>query len=222
MPRRLLALLLLPLLLGEGCILGTIPTFIHDKILGPVSPAGSTRAYASQAGFQVTDQGVTVYESGHLYRPYPVDMMSRGLPSRMHWNILKGGQAFIAGFSPVVMRDTKRGERLDDAKIEGLRPGATALEVLDILGPPQMWIRRKTGSIMGYRADLSHSLTFYLGTPPFLSSLVPVPGINSLNFRYTAKWDKPYKTLMFFDADDHLLAVTTNEDSGDPGEETEE
>ena len=59
--------LLLPLL--QGCIVSTIPTFIHDKMLGPASPAGNTRAYASQTGFEVTDQGVTAFDSGLLWRP---------------------------------------------------------------------------------------------------------------------------------------------------------
>ena len=44
-----------------------------------------------------------------------------------------------------------------------------------------------------------------------MSSLIPVPGINNLNFRYTSTVTKPYKTLLQFDADEILIGVSSNE-----------
>jgi hypothetical protein len=85
-------------------------------------------------------------------------------------------------------------------------------EALAQLGPPDLWLRRETGSLLLYRQERRRKLSFYLGVPPPAAALVPVPGIGNLHFRYAEETARAEKLLLFFDRDDHLLASSVSEE----------
>ncbi len=217
-PRRRAALLLLLALLPSTSGCGVL-ALIHDKMLGPVSPLGEIHPPTIGAEFTVTDQGV----SGDIsqepnFRPFPPNIPDRGRPLR-YWNIVQGLSAFIRGISFVVWGETQDGRPLDPAMLDGLRPGVDAQTVLSTLGTPQMWLRRKTGSLMAYKAELGTFFAFYVGMPPFVDNINPIPGLSSLTFRWNYQSVRPYKTVLFFDQDDRLVTWMRN-DPDQPIEET--
>lgn len=192
--------------LSVGC---SLPAFIHDKTIGPVSPAGYVHASTVGGEFTVTEDGIQTRNAGAwLFRPYPENFLRRvGLPQTF-WFTAKGFQAFFYGVSPVVIRDFEVGRDLATASLSSLEPlEATSADVLAHLGPPNLWIKRREGSLMSYRADKGQVIAFWLGAPPFVDI---IPGANNLSFRYLYRRTRPYKTTLFFDAEGRLLGVADN------------
>jgi hypothetical protein len=211
--RAALALaLLLPPLGGCGVI-----ALIHDKMLGPVSPLGEVHAAAVGAHFTVSETGVTGDVSREpTFRPLPPNLPDRGRPQR-YWDIVQGMVAFIRGISFVVWGESRTGVPLDPQRLERLTPGISAQEALEALGTPNLWLRRQGGSLMAYKAELETFFAFYIGMPPFVDNFNPIPGLSSLSFRWNYRALRPYKTLLFFDADERLTAWVKN----DPDRELE-
>lgn len=189
-----------------GCAL---PAFIHDKTVGPISPAGHVHAATVGEEFGVTQDGIQTTTAGEWwFRPYPRNFLARIARPQSFWFATKGIHAFFFGLSPLVMRDAIQGVELEPVETGALEPSkTTAKEALEALGPPQLWIKRKQGSLMAYRADKSEVIAFWIGTPPFVDI---IPGANNLSFRYLYRRTKPYKTVLFFDAEDRLLGVADN------------
>lgn len=206
MGRARAALASLVLLASSGC---TLQAFIHDKTVGPISPAGHIHPSTVGAEFVVTDEGIqTVRFSEWLFRPYPPDILRRMGQPETFWFAIKGIHAFFYGLSPVVVREHHSGEPLPVEKVEGLEPTqTTAREVLDQLGPPQLWVRRAAGSIMAYKAEKREVFAFWIGTPPFIDI---IPGANNFSFRYMYRRLRPFKTILFFDTEDRLLGLVSN------------
>lgn len=190
----------------SGCAL---PAFIHDKTIGPISPAGHVHSATVGEEFNVTSEGIqTPGGSEWWFRPYPRNFLARVGRPQSFWFATKGIHAFFFGLSPLVMRDSERGLELEPVETQSLEPTkTTAREVLERLGPPQLWLKRKSGSLMAYRADKGEVIAFWIGTPPFVDI---IPGANNLSFRYLYRRTKPYKTVLFFDAEDRLLGVADN------------
>jgi hypothetical protein len=204
-PAKLLVLAAASFGLG-GCAL---PAFIHDKTIGPISPAGHVHSATVGEEFNVTVEGIQTKSGGEWwFRPYPRNFMARVGRPQSFWFATKGIHAFFFGLSPLVMRDSERGVEREPVITESLQPTKTsAKEVLARLGPPQLWLKRKSGSLMAYRADKGEVIAFWIGTPPFIDI---IPGANNLSFRYLYRRTKPYKTVLFFDAEDRLLGVADN------------
>jgi hypothetical protein len=213
-PRAAAALLLAVLCVCPGC--GTV-ALIHDSILGPVSPAGRIHDTAVGSGFHVTATGPVADARGEpRLRAYPPDMIQRlGSPSSLYAAI-QGLQAIIVGFTPLLRREMEQGRLPEAEAVAGLAPGEPLRDVLRELGPPETWIRQRSSSLMYYRSAASRSTAFYLGIPPLVAALLPVPGISSLNFRYGSSVERADKLLLLFDADDRLVAVVAGAEPGAP------
>ena len=194
-----------------GCGLVTLA---HDSVLGPVSPAGRIHPTTVGSDFHVTEQG-PVAELGDdaRLRPLPRDLFERVGAPHSFWSLVQGIQAFLGSFSPVTTRYSRTGAPVAESDRDALEPGMDVREALARLGPPELWLRRKGGSLMLYRARHRRAFSFYVGVPPPAAFLVPVPGIGNLHFRYVSESDRAEKLLLFFDAGDRLLAATA---SGEP------
>jgi len=197
------ALALLP-----GCGLVTLT---HDTLLGPVSPLGAIHDVSVGSDFRVTESGPAADTEGEpLLRPYPADLLERLAAPHSFYSLTQGLEAAIAGFSLVVQRDAREAELPDPGVRAGLRTGLDAEAVLRLLGPPELWIRSPSRSLMLYRGRGRRSIAFYLGVPPLASIFLPVPGLGNLRFRYTSSEDRVEKLLLFFDADDVLASVASS------------
>lgn len=194
-------------------------TLVHDTVLGPVSPAGRIHDVTVGSGFHVTETGPVAQAAGEpLLRPYPADLIERiGAPHSLY-SLAKGLEAFVSGFSPVTSRESRAGRMPPSEARAGLAPGLDVQEVLRRLGPPALWVRRRSGSLMLYRAHERSAFSFYLGVPPLAGALIPVPGVGSLRFRYTTLDERAPGVLLFFDDGDALESVAA---SGEPGSETQ-
>lgn len=198
--RRALAALALALLPGCG-----LATLTHDTMLGPVSPLGPIHDVSVGSDFRVTESGPVADTAGEpLLRPYPADFIERLGSPRSFYSLAQGIQAFIASFSFVVQRETREAEL---PVREGLREGLDAADVLRLLGPPELWIRGPSRTLMLYRGRGRRSIGFYVGVPPLASVFLPVPGLGNLRFRYANSEDRVEKMLLFFGADDVLESI---------------
>jgi hypothetical protein len=205
---RALALALAPLLL-PGC--GAV-ALIHDAYIGPISPAGMIHPYVMGEGFRVDDAGIHADPvKGSLLRPLPPDWLRR---MGTLVDASRGIEFAVASFSFVVEKERTSGRPLGDASRAKLTQGLTAREVLERLGAPRLFVRRENGSLMAYSAEVGHDLDFRLGVPPGVGNFIPVPGVTNVTFTWTNREDVPRKTLLFFDANDILVSVATNEEAG--------
>jgi hypothetical protein len=203
--------LLAALALGPGC--GVI-ALTHDKMLGPVSPAGNIHPVVVGDDFVVTERGVAPGESSRdqpMFRPVPPGFPRRYGEPNTFYKMLQGGQAFLRGLSFVVWGETRSGTPLLEDQLATLERGRSSEEVLAKLGTPNLWLRRKHGSLMAYKAELGTFLAFYVGMPPLADNIVPIPGLNNLSFRWHYNVIRPYKTLLLFDTDERLVAWFRND-----------
>ena len=207
---RVLFATLASAVLCGGCGLVTLA---HDSVIGPVSPAGRIHAATVGSDFRVTEQGpVADLADDARLRPLPRDLLERGGAPHSFWSLVQGIQALVASFSPVTSRHSRTGRLADRGGRSGIRPGMSVPEALVLLGPPELWLRRESGSLMLYRVRHRRSLSFYLGVPPPAAVLVPVPGIGNLHFRYVSESDRAEKLLLFFDPQDLLLGASASEE----------
>lgn len=199
-----------------GCGLVTL---VHDSTIGPASPAGRIHDLAVGSDFHVTERGPVAEMGGEpLLRPYPPDLLRRLAEPSSFYSAIHGFEAFMAGVSPVVSRETRIGR---PALREGggePRPGTAAAEVLQRLGAPELWIRRESGSLMLYRSELHRTFSFYVGVPPVAAAFIPVPGAGNLRVRWAREQDRASKLLLFFDRDDRLEAAIAGADPWTAGD----
>jgi hypothetical protein len=193
-----------------GCGLVTLA---HDSVLGPASPVGRIHSTTVGTGFHVTEQG-PVAELGDdaRLRPVPRDLLERVGAPHSFWSLVQGMQALVASFSPLTSRDSRTGRLADHGARSAILPGIGVKEALALLGPPELWVRRESGSLMLYRVRHRRALSFYLGVPPPAAVLVPVPGIGNLHFRYVFESERAEKLLLFFDRQDLLLEASASEE----------
>lgn len=204
------------LLAASGC---SLPSLWHDKMLGPISPAGQVHAVSVGSDFTVTDEGVVATLGNEpILRPYPLDFIRRIAQPRNFYGVHQGLQAIIKAISFVVLGETSVGKPLPADAVRKLKEGAPAGEVLRLLGSPNLWIRRSGGSVMAHRAALGSHWSFYLGMPPLADRILPIPGLNNLTFRWNSHVTRVYKTVLLFDADDRLRAWFQNDPDAEPGE----
>jgi len=198
-------------LLCSGCGLVTLA---HDSVIGPVSPAGRIHATTVGSEFRVTERGpVADLGDDARLRPYPRDLFERVAAPHSFWSLVQGIEAFLASLSPVASRESRTGGAELAQRQGELELGSSVSEALERLGPPDLWVRRETGSLLMYRAGQRRRLSFYLGVPPPVAVLVPVPGIGNLSFRYVSEAERADKLLLFFDRVDRLLGASA---SGSP------
>jgi hypothetical protein len=191
-------------------------TLTHDTILGPVSPAGRIHDAAVGSDFRVTETGPVADAADRpLLRPYPEDLLERIAAPHSLYALTQGLEAALAGFSFVVQRESREQSLPPLAARAMTRPGVHVGEVLERLGPPELWIRRPGDSLMLYRGRSRSSLAFYLGVPPPASVFLPLPGLSNLRFRYTRGDERVEKLLLFFDDRDVLQAVAESPDGSD-------
>jgi len=190
---------------------------IHDAYIGPISPAGSIHPYVAGERLEIRgDGGPRAGNVDALLRPYPRDFVRR---LNFFLPFARGLQFAVAGLSFVVEKDRTTGKPLPAEKRAALRPGLAAVDCLRLLGPPRRWIKRESGSIMAYGAEVNHDLDIRVGLPPGVAQLVPIPGLSILSWYLSIRTEMAYKTVLFFDRDDVLRVVATN---GGPEDEDEE
>ena len=193
-----------------GCGLVTLA---HDSVLGPVSPAGRIHPLTVGSDFRVTEEGpVANLGDDARLRPFPRDPIERLGAPRTFWSLAQGIQALLGSFSPVTSRHSKSGRLADLEARSAVRAGMGVAEALALLGPPELWLRRESGSLMLYRVRQRRTLSFYIGVPPPAAFLVPVPGVGNLHFRYVSESDRAEKLLLFFDRRGLLLGAAASEE----------
>lgn len=196
------------LLASLGCGGCGLVALAHDSTIGPVSPAGRIHDAAVGSSFRVTERGpVADLGDDALLRPYPRDLFERVGAPHSFWSLVQGIEAFLASISPVTSRETRSGE-LGGAPRPALEPGTTVSAALALLGPPELWLRRGSESLLLYRDSRRRKLSFYVGVPPPAAALLPVPGIGNLYLRWTTASEKAEKLLLFFDGEDRLVLTS--------------
>lgn len=219
------------LALGLGLI--TLPgcgvlALAHDKILGPISPAGRIHPLVVGDDFRVSEQGpvadVIDPQPFRLFPPNPLKRLYRSPQTALI------GVQFFLGYVGryVLQRHDGVGRPLDRSAVDALQAlrnteGETVdvHRVLDVLGAPRQWIKRPASQLMVYGASARDELSFSLGLPPGVGNLLPIPGIGELlRFDYSHVTLDHSRTLLFFDPDDRLVGVV-RPPAVDPPEEDE-
>jgi hypothetical protein len=185
----------------------------HDSLIGPVSPAGRIHAATVGSGFRVTEEGpVADLGDDARLRPVPRDFLERVSAPHSFWSLVQGVEAFVASISLVTTRESRTGSLAGRGALAELRPRMEVAQALALLGPPELWLRRETGSLMLYRTRDQRAFSLYLGVPPPAAALVPVPGVGNLHFRYASDSDRARKLLLLFDQQDLLIAAIASEE----------
>lgn len=193
-----------------GCGLATLT---YDSTIGPITPVGRIHELTVGEDIHVGDDGVqaSLGDTPRL-RPYPRDLIRRLASPSSFWFAAQGLQAFLRSFSPLASRETHVGKPIPGLPAE-LQPGAPLASALALLGPPDVWLRRKSGSLMLYRDASKRTWSFYVGVPPPATWLVPIPFIGSLRFRYISERARAEKLMLFFDPADALIEARWGVDS---------
>jgi hypothetical protein len=203
-----------------GCIALTgcgLITLTHDSLIGPVSPAGRIHDLTVGSDFHVTDEGPVVESGGAArLRPYPLDLFRRLAEPSSFWSLAQGIEAFLTSISPVATRGTRVGREPSGATRAELLHGTAVGNVLALLGPPEVWIQRSSGSVMLYRQSEQTSWSLYLGVPPPAQALIPIPGIANLRFRFESERERASKLMLFFDERDALVGTSASADASGP------
>jgi hypothetical protein len=206
------ATLLLCLPLCSGC---GVLALAHDKILGPISPAGRIHPLVVGDDFRVSENGpVADIVDPNPFRFYPPNPLKRLYRSPR--TMLQGIQFFL-GFvlRYALLRRDAIGQEVDYAAVEQLealrtQEGATVSvsHVLDALGPPRKWFKRPGSQLMVYGSTARDELSFSLGLPPGVGNLLPIPGVGELlRFDYSHVTLDRQRTLLFLSPDDVLVGV---------------
>ncbi len=176
-------------------------TLIHDAYIGPISPAGRIHALVVGDNFRVGRHGPEATPPRHLLAPLPPRLFQRmasTIPAT------RGLRAAVASFSFYVDRTELTGKA---PPYEPTRDwtGVSQAELLAELGPPQQWIQRRDGSLLVYSGDVWEAHSLYLGLPPGVSNLIPIPGISNLRFRYSSSDARRERLMFFLDAEKRVL-----------------
>lgn len=204
--------LVLLALASPGC---GVLALVHDKLLGPISPAGRIHPLTVGDDFRISDKGpVATIVDPNPFRMFPPNPLKRLY--RTPRTIMQGLQ-FYLGFVGryVLQRHDQKGRRLAPEKLAELQAlrhqdgrVVTAGDVLRILGVPRQWFKRKDSGLMVYGADARDELAFSLGLPPGVGNLLPIPGIGELlRFDYNKVIVEHSRTLVFFDAQERVVGV---------------
>jgi hypothetical protein len=194
-----------------GCGLATL-TF--DSTIGPLTPAPPLHDLTVGEEFHVTETGPEgTLGDNALLRPYPRDMIRRLSSPSSFWAATQGIEAFLTSISPIANRTAQVGGSTPTEMPPELQPGVALASALALLGPPDLWLRRESGSLLLYRDASRRVWSFYVGVPPPAALLVPIPFISSLRFRYISERERAQKLMLFFDADDALLEARLGVDS---------
>ncbi len=201
----------------SGC--GAV-SVIHDTMIGPISPAGRIEPIISGRSFQVGERGISVARTGEpRLRAYPPDLGSRfrgvdGLIGGARFAVL--GQSFVA--HQVVRTGTPVEEDdLDRLVIGETRPGEAAA----ILGPPNLWLRRPAGDLMGWGDARRRHVLIRIG-PGAASQFIPVPFIGNLTLNLGFGAGAPGRVTLIFSPKGVLTTVVDSRglsegDLGDDG-----
>lgn len=226
----------LALALGLGSLPGCgVLALAHDKILGPISPAGRIHPLVVGDDFRISEQGpVADVVDPNPFRMFPPNPLKRLYRSPQ--TALLGVQFFLGFIGRYVLqRHDGVGTPIDPVLVENLSALRTVEgqvvdvhRVLDTLGAPRQWIKRPNSQLMVYGSEFRDELAFSLGLPPGVGNLLPIPGIGELlRFDYSHITVDHRRTLLFFDPDDALVAVvqpppvdSDAEPAGDPVAET--
>jgi hypothetical protein len=197
----------------SGC--GLI-TMMHDSVIGPISPLGRVNAVAVGTDFHVTDTG-PVAELGEdaRLRPVPRDMIRRMAMPNSFWALAQFFEFFLTSTSPVATRTILVGRAADEPLPTELGPGVPVGDALALLGPPDVWVRRRGGSFMLYRGISERGWSIYAGVPPPVAWFIPIPFITNLRYSYRSERERSRKIMLFFDERDVLVRVSSSaEESG--------
>jgi hypothetical protein len=169
--------------------------------------------------FHVTEEGPVADLGGDSrLRLYPRDLLRRiGTPAS-YWAATQGIEAFLGSISPVATHTTHFGGTAIAKPPAALQPGIPVGVALALLGPPDMWVRRSTGSYMLYREISQREWSFYVGVPPPAALLIPVPFIDSLRLSGAIDRKRASKLMLFFDERDVLVGTSSNADASGPSE----
>lgn len=202
------ALLLLSLSGAPGC--GAL-ALTHDKMLGPVSPAGRIHPLAVGGEFRLSRQGPVADDTGaHPFRIFPQDPLRRlfSLP-----RVMLQGFTFYLGFlfRYVGQFHSDVGQAPDAVALRELEQAPerpSSRDVLRRLGAPRQWIKRASGSLMIYSAEVLRELSLAIGVPPGVGTLIPIPGVAEvLRFDYSTLSSSTPRAMLFFDREERLIAV---------------
>ena len=208
----------------NGCGLVAL---MHDKMLGPISPAyGETGLHPLVVGENLRPGAngfvatVTDANPFRLYPPNPIEgLFHRPIA------LARGLRSFLGYVGRIVQQKWERIGRLPNpeelARLNAVRERdvPTVSTVLDLLGPPRMWIKRANSQLMVYGEDVAYELLITIGAPPGVSDLIPIPGVGGVaRVDYVGKEVHRDRTLIFFTADGRLLEVVAPK----PSEETED
>jgi hypothetical protein len=194
-----------------GCGLATLT---YDSTIGPITPVGRIHELTVGEDIHVGEDGVqaSLGDTPRL-RPYPRDLIRRLAQPSSFWFAAQGLQAFLRSFSPLASRETHVGKPMPPGTPAELQPGAPLASTLELLGPPDLWLRRKSGSLLLYRDASKRTWSFYVGVPPPATWMVPIPFIGSLRFRYISERARAEKLMLFFDPADALIEARWGVDS---------
>jgi len=195
----------------SGCGLATL---MYDSTIGPITPVGRIHELTVGEDIHVSDAGVqaSLGDTPRL-RPYPRDLLRRLASPSSFWFAAQGLQAFLRSFAPLSSRETHVGTPMPPDVPAELQPGAPLASTLALFGPPDVWLRRKSGSLMLYRDASKRTWSFYIGVPPPVTWAVPIPFIGSLRFRYISERARAEKLMLFFDPSDALIEARLGVDS---------
>lgn len=183
----------------------------HDKMLGPVSPAGRIHPLAVGGEFRLSRQGPVADDTGaHPFRIFPQDPLRRlfSLP-----RVMLQGFTFYVGFlfRYVGQFHVDVGQAPDPAALRELERAPeppSSREVLRRIGPPRQWIKRAEWSLMVYSAEVLRELSLAIGVPPGVGTLIPIPGVAEvLRFDYSTLSSSTPRAMLFFDREERLIAV---------------
>ena len=177
--------------------------------MGPISPAGEIHPLTVGRGFRVTARGPVADSGGQRFRALPSEPWERLTNFR---SLIAGFQFGVMGLSYVVERHVQEGEPLDPAAVARLKLGEVdEAAVVEALGAPRLWLRRRSGSVMAYEARIREDLIVALGVPPGIGNLIPIPGVAQSRFTFAWVESTPYRTVFFFDEAGRLSGVVRGE-----------
>ena len=191
-------------------------TLMHDSVLGPVSPVGRVNAVTVGSDFRVTDTGpVADLGNDARLRPVPRDMIRRMAMPNSYWSLAQFFEFALTSFSFVADRETRVGRAAVEELPAELHRGAPVGTALALLGPPDVWVRRREGSFMLYRGISDRAWSFYAGVPPPVAWFIPIPFITNLRYSFRSERERASKLMLFFDERDVLVGTSASVEDSD-------
>lgn len=172
---------------------------IHDAYLGPISPAGRIHPLLADGPRRFGSRAVGVTASGRgLLRPITTERLIDPGNAR---TAAVAVQRRLSGMSFVIDGSTTTGRVPAADAVAHLEPALDERDVLTLLGPPDLWLRRRASRVMAWRGRRESVLRIRLGVPPG----VPIPGISNLSWRWHGRDVSQYRLFALFDAEGRLV-----------------